>query len=421
MAKQTIQNLKGFRDILPQEKRARDFVAEKMRSVFERYAFEPLETPTLEYASLLLGKYGDEADKLVYTFEDRGGRRVGLRYDQTVPTARVLSQYQNQLPKFFRRYQIQNVFRADKPQKARYREFTQCDCDIFGSPAGIADAEILAVFAAVYLELGFRSLVIEVNDRQTLLDTLSPFATEKVNVMSLVQSVDKLDKFSAKDVKAELIRKGLDNSAAEAVIEEIEKAAPSDKLLNIVNKSYSLGVPQGAIKFNPKLARGLDYYTGLIFEGKIPEFSGGSIGGGGRYDNLLQDLAGVQVPAVGFGIGFDRTVEAAQKLGLLPEQAAAAEVLVAFFDENLTEATLKLADKLRLTGIAAEVYPQADKLGKQFKLADQKKIPFVAVLGSDEAAKGTVAIKDMATGEQAEMELQQAIELIMTNPDLRQV
>src|SRR5258708_3739464 len=172
MSNQTPQNLKGFRDFLPTEKRKRDFVLQKVVEVFERFGFAPLETPTLEYASLLLGKYGAEADKLVYTFTDNGDRQVGLRYDQTVPTARVLAQYQNELPKMFRRYQTQNVFRAEKPQRGRYREFTQCDIDIFGSTSPIADAEILACTYAAYQNIGFKNIQLKINDRQTLMSSL---------------------------------------------------------------------------------------------------------------------------------------------------------------------------------------------------------------------------------------------------------
>lgn len=168
MKNKNIQTLKGFRDFLPKEKKIRDYVQNQIIKVFEKFGFEPIETPTLEYASLLLGKYGDEADKLVYSFQDRGDRNVALRYDQTVPISRVLSQYQNELPKYFRRYQIQNVFRADKPQKGRYREFVQCDCDIFGTQSPIADAELIATYYTVYKTLGFNTIKININDRQTL-------------------------------------------------------------------------------------------------------------------------------------------------------------------------------------------------------------------------------------------------------------
>lgn len=409
MSSNTPQLLKGFRDLLPAEKRKRDYVATIIRSVFERFGFEPMETPTLEYADLLLGKYGQEADKLVYTFEDKGERRVGLRYDQTVPTARVLANYQNELPKYFRRYQIQNVFRADKPQKGRYREFTQCDCDIFGSTSPLADAEILAVYYTVYQELGIDSFQLEINDRQTLISTLSPFATPEVTVFSLIQSIDKLDKQTPNEVADELVNKGLSRDVAEAALVTIEKAAMSANLQAIVDMAVSLGIPRSALIFNPKLARGLDYYTGLIFEGKIPEYGIGSVGAGGRYDNLVNDLSGLQMPAVGFGLGFDRTVEAADQLGVIPTANTGTQVLVTIFDESQLARSLETAAQLRVAGIKTEVYPALDKIGKQFKLADQKKIPYVVIIGEEEATQGKVMLKNMNSGDQTLVTIDEAI------------
>lgn len=407
-----IQTLKGFRDLLPEEKRLRDAVANKIEQVFKRFGFEPLETPTLEYADLLLGKYGEEADQLVYTFTDRGDREVGLRYDQTVPVSRVISQYQNQLPKFFRRYQIQNVFRADKPQRGRFREFTQCDCDIFGTTTAIADAEILAVFYQVYKALGLDSIIIEVNDRQTLLSTLKPFATEDLDVFAIIQTIDKLDKKTTTEVIEELIDKGLPKSTAKTILAKIEEVDISNNLANIVDKTVELGVPRQALKFNPKLARGLDYYTGLIFEGRIPEFKAGSVGAGGRYDNLIKELSGLEMPAVGFGIGFDRTVQATQKFGSIKVSNRSAEVMLTLFEEKYLAQTLNLANQLRQANIAVEIYPELDKLGKQVKLANQKNIPFVIILGDDEAAKGKISLKDMQSGQQQLVTTQKAIELI---------
>jgi histidyl-tRNA synthetase len=395
-----LQTLKGFRDFLPPEKRAREYVANKIKTVFELSGFAPIETPTLEYSALLLGKYGEEADKLIYSFTDKGDRQVGLRYDQTVPTARVLTQYQNELPKFFRRYQIQNVFRADKPQKGRFREFTQCDCDIYGVSSSIADAEIVSVFYRVYEALGIDSIVLEINDRATLLQTLSPFATGQVSVLSIIQTIDKLDKLSESDVIVELVRKGLTPDSAQGVLTNLQKAEMSDNLQQIVANCISLGVPRSALKWNPNLARGLDYYTGLIFEGKIPEYTVGSVGGGGRYDNLINELSGQDIPAVGFGIGFDRTVEAVQLLGKLPENLAQTQVLVMLMDEGTLDSALETATLLRSAGIATEIYPELEKLGKQFKLASQKQIPWVVVIGEAEQKQNKVALKNMATGEQ---------------------
>jgi histidyl-tRNA synthetase len=397
---QPIQTLKGFRDFLPQEKRARDYVAGKIKATFELFGFEPIETPTLEYASLLLGKYGEEADKLVYTFEDRGGRNVGLRYDQTVPSARILAQYQNQLPKYFRRYNIQNVFRADKPQAGRYREFTQCDADIFGSNSPLSDAEILVLYYQIFNRLGIDSIKLKVNDRSTLMLEVKPFTSEKISLFSIIQSLDKLDKLSQQDVEIELCRKGMDDLSAHALLTNVQKVKIAESLAQIVDKAISLGLPSENVVFTPTLARGLDYYTGMIFEGVIAEYSFGSVGGGGRYDNLIGDLSGISIPAVGFGLGFDRTVEAAVKLNVIPELTSTAKVFATIFNQATETETLKTVAKLRSLGISTELCANLDKMDKQLKLASQKKIAYVVIIGPDEASKGVVTLKNMATGEQ---------------------
>lgn len=410
--KNQIQTLKGFRDFLPQEKKVRDYVAKKIVETFERFGLEPLETPTLEYAELLTGKYGDEADKLVYLFEDRGGRKVGLRYDQTVPTARVLSQYQNELPHFFRRYQIQNVFRADKPQKGRYREFVQADADIFSAPEPIADAEILAVFYAVFANVGLNQISILVNDRRSLMATVEPFANNAVNVTAIIQSIDKLDKLSQQEVERELIAKGLPESAATEVISILKQVEMSDSLKQIIDYALALGVPSQNVVYSPTLARGLDYYTGLIFEAVIPNMPG-SLGAGGRYDNLIKDLSGPQIPAVGFGLGFDRIIEVLQSQNKLPLSNNVGQVLVTLFDSNTIAQSLVLANKLRQAGIAAQVYPRVDKLPKQFKYADKQKIPYVIIIGSQEANDNAVTIKHMESGEQQTIPQSEAVNFLL--------
>lgn len=391
MQKQNLQTLKGFRDFLPAEKRARDAAVAKIKTTFERFGFEPLETPTLEYAELLLGKYGDEADKLVYSFKDRGDRDIALRYDQTVPTARVLSQYQNELGKGFRRYQIQPVFRADKPQKGRYREFTQCDADIFGSVSEVADAEILAVYYNIYQNLGLTDLYIEFNDRETLISTLSPYASESVTVSSIIQSIDKLDKQSESEVSTELVNKGLSLNIAQDVLVAIKTAKPSKNLLQIMQVAKMLGIPETALKFNSALARGLDYYTGMIFEGKIPGESG-SVGGGGRYDKLIESLGGPSIPAVGFGLGFDRTIEVLMARNL-STVAPTTKVLVTIFSPSLQGQALKVASQLREAGINTELYPDnTDKLGKQLKFASKKSIPYAIKIGETEASTNKLTL-----------------------------
>lgn len=408
----TPQTLKGFRDFLPEEKRKRDFVMGKIIEIFENFGFEPLETPTLEYASLLTGKYGKEADKLLYTFKDRGDREVGLRYDQTVPTARVLSQYRDKLPKYFRRYQIQNVFRADKPQKGRYREFTQCDIDIFGSTSPISDAEIIACTYLAYKNIGFEKVIIKINDRQTLLSTLKPFTNDKANVFSIIQTIDKMDKKDIEEIYSELEKKGLDITQAKDVVMAIKNSEASNNLQEIINQAISLGVPEESIKFTPELARGLDYYTGMIFEVIIPDYQVGSVGGGGRYDNLINELGSVDISAVGIAFGFDRTVEAADQFKLIPSENLGAKVLVTIFNESLQTKALESAQILRNAGIKTEVFPAINKLGKQFKYANQKGIPFVLVIGENEDKEDKVTLKNMDTGDQQTLSIEETINIL---------
>lgn len=415
MNKQTLQTLKGFRDFLPEEKRQREYVQKKIVEVFNLFGFEPLETPTLEYAELLLGKYGDEADKLVYTFNDKGGRNIGLRYDQTVPTARILAQYRNNLPKFFRRYQIQNVFRADKPQAGRYREFCQCDVDIFGTNSTLADAEILACSYQSYANIGFKQIQLIVNDRQTLISSIEPYATDETDVFSIIQTIDKLDKKTEQEVTQELIKKGLQKNQANKLLNSLKDVLISDNLQQIVKQAIALGVPESAFTFSPTLARGLDYYTGLIFEIILPEYPGGSCGGGGRYDNLIKELSSTSVPAVGVAFGFDRTVEAAVKLGLVPSSISSAQVLVSVFSEKLLPESLITLTRLRQEKIEASIYPEFDSLGKQFKYANQQKIPWVIIIGDDEINSKSISLKNMITGEQKQLSTQEALKIIQKN------
>jgi histidyl-tRNA synthetase len=409
---QELQTLKGFRDFLPAEALLREKVRSIIENTFKRFAFVPFETPTLEYASLLLGKYGEEADKLLYTFTDRGGRKLGLRYDQTVPSARVLANYQNELPKYLRRYQIQTVFRADKPQRGRYREFMQCDADIFGSRSTLADAEILALFYNIFQDLGLQNIQIEYNDRQLLINSLQEFANKQVSVLSIIQSIDKLDKVKPEIVALELIKKGLNKQKAEKIISKLENIDKSEELLDIEQKTLDLGVPQTALVFNPKIARGLDYYTNLIFEAKTTDAEANSLGGGGRYDNLIKELANLDMPAVGFGLGFDRIVELMEEKNLIQSKTAT-QVLITYFDQDeYQQAALKLTRQLRAAGINSEIYLEKDKINKQFKLAQDKNIPWVAVIGEEELKQNFISLKNMITSQQDQLKLEQVIEKV---------
>lgn len=413
--KKNLQTLKGFRDIFPQEKRQRDYVLNKITKVLQLFAFEPMETPTLEYADLLLGKYGAETDKLVYTFTDQGERQLGLRYDQTVPTARILAQYQNNLPKFFRRYQIQNVFRAEKPQKGRFREFTQCDFDIFGSNSNLADAEILACAYQAYANIGFDNIKILVNDKKSLVAALKPFTTKKVSVYDIIQSLDKIEKTTVQKVVDDLTRKGLSPEVAQKIIDTAQSLPPSKQLQEIIDQTIILGVKKQNLIYSPLLARGLDYYTDMICEVKIADYPSGSVGGGGRYNNLIEDLGGIKIPAVGFSFGFDRTAEAAAALNLIPKSQSSSQVLVTIFDKNFIPDSLEIVKQLRQADIAVELYLSPDKLGKQLSLANQKNIPFTIVVGDQEKQSSQVSLKNMKTGEQQLLTIEQVIEKLTTN------
>lgn len=403
-----LQTLKGFRDFLPSEKKRRDYVAKKVTETFRLFGFSPLETPTLEYASLLLGKYGDEADKLLYKFEDNGKREVALRYDQTVPTARVLAQYRQDLPKYFRRYQIQNVFRADKPQKGRFREFTQCDIDIFGSISSVSDAEILTATYTAFKDLGFDDVVLKVNDRNLLFEVLEPFSSQELPVLSIIQTIDKLDKIEERGVIAELTEKGMLPTQAEKALETLLSTNPSLMLSDILEKTRKLGVPEKNLSFAPMLARGLDYYTGMIFEISVPSYGKSSLGGGGRYDKLIEQLGGPNVPAVGVAFGFDRMVEALAELNLLPSLDKSADVLVTCLDDKTVDYSLTVAKVLREKGIQTEVFPSSkESIGNQLKYASKYAFPFVCILGEKEQEEQTVTIKDMTSGKQVSVSLKE--------------
>ena len=399
--KQSIpQTLKGFRDFLPEAMTVRNYVKNLLIETFETFGFQPLETPTLEYSSTLMGKYGDEADKLVYSFTDNGDRQVGLRYDLTVPTAKVLAIYNQQIPMPFKRYQIQPVWRAENTQKGRYREVLQCDIDTFGTSSPIADAEILAVINTVLQKLNFQSYTILINSR-TVLNNILESCNITENKNGVLQSLDKFGKIGQDGVTKELISKGLNQTTIDSLFNYIKIAQPDEYLQKVIDQLKVFGVSENNYKFDPTTVRGLDYYTGPIFETVVTEPKIGSITGGGRYDNLIKTLGGPDTPAVGTTIGLDRIVDCIVELNLLPNlPKTKTKVLVANFgDETLSE-SLKLVTELRNNNIASSFYPNSEKLGKQFKYADALGIPFVAMIGTDESKNNQVTIKNMATGEQ---------------------
>lgn len=408
-----LQTLKGFRDFLPQDMAVRNEVIRRLKNVFNKYGFEELQTPALEYQEVLLGKYGEEAEKLMYLFKDPGGRGVGLRYDLTVPLARVIASNPNLL-KPFKRYQIQPSWRAENPQKGRYREFYQCDVDIVGSPSPLADAEILAIINESLQALGFQSFKIRINSRSVLFSIMESAGIDKKNWFSAIQSIDKLDKKSREEVEQELLDRGLSDKQIKQIFEEIQKAKPDDFLVRSIDYANKLGAAD-SIVFDPALARGLDYYTGPIYESivEIPKI--GSLTGGGRYDKLLKTLGGVDFPATGSTIGLERIVDVIQELNLWPNLASTStRALITVFSPDLLFQSIKIASQLRQENIPAELYiNEQEKLDKQLKYADKKGIPYVVIIGPEEQAQNKIKLRDMQNRSEILISLEEAISKLM--------
>ena len=401
----TPQTLKGFRDFLPETMTIRNKVISTLKAVFESYGFAELQTPTLEYAEVLTGKYGEEAEKLMYLFKDPGNRAVGLKYDLTVPLARLMTQYPD-LPKPFKRYQIQPAFRAENTQKSRYREFYQCDIDTIGTTSPLADAEILAVISDSLSALKFSDFTIRVNSRQILFDLIIKSGISSDKTFTVLQIIDKLDKKPRTEIEVELASKQVDQLQINNLFSLLDTAQPDPKLQEIIDLGIKLGARN--VQFSPFLVRGLDYYTGAIFETIVEKPKIGSITGGGRYDQLIKTLGGPDLPAVGTTIGLDRICDVIADLNLWPNlPKSPAQVLVAIFSPDLYSPALKLSRSLRESGVNTELYPNPNiKLDKQLKYASAKNIPFIAILGPEEISQNSIKIKNMQTSEQQNLSLE---------------
>jgi len=387
---------KGMRDFLPEEKRIREEVVKKIKRVFELYGFEPAETPALEYAEFLEGKYGEE-EKLIYKFQDRGGRWLALRYDLTAPLARVVAS-NPQLPLPFKRYAIDKVWRYDNPQRGRYREFYQCDVDIVGSRSMMADAEVVACAFRALKELGFES-VVRINNRK-----LMNYIMEKIGVerpLEAFRAMDKLDKIGKKGVEGELKKRGI-KKVREVIellevrdLKEVERkfgeSEGSKELRELFDYLDECGVKY---VFDISLVRGLDYYTGPVFE-ISSEF--GSIAGGGRYDGLIGAFSGRDIPATGISLGLERIIEVMKKEGMIKDPGVKAKVFVA--EVNQKERALRIAEKLRDEGINTEVNLMERSLGKQLEYADKRGIRCVVIVGKREK----VTVRDMESGKEEEV------------------
>ena len=450
------QPARGMRDFLPEDVRKREYVIGVIKDVYERYGFEPLETPAVENIETLMGKYGDEGNQLIFKILKRGVHEgsgeadLALRYDLTVPLARVVAEYRDKLPKFFKRYQIQPVWRADRPARGRFREFYQCDVDVLGSRSMIVEAEICGAASEVLTKLGFNDFCVRLNHRMVLTGILGVAGVALEKHEPALVALDKLDKIGSDGVKNEFATRGIDKTAGDrllsffSVLSSLEKAADIaaedkpvqalnkavlgrivefvkdnelgakgvDELQSILDYAETMGI-SSRVKIDPTLARGLSYYTGAIMEINVKDLAG-SLGGGGRYDNLVGMFLGQDIPACGFSLGLERILVVMSERNMFPAQVASApaDVMVSIWDDEHISESMALAQELRSANLRVDLYPESDKLGKQFKFASLRSVPFVAVIGDDERAKGEVAVKDMRTGEQHEVKRGEVAEFI---------
>jgi len=448
------QPARGMRDFLPEDVRKREYVIGVIKEVYERYGFEPLETPAVENIETLTGKYGEEGNQLIFKIlkrgvhESTGEADLALRYDLTVPLARVVAEYRDKLPKFFKRYQIQPVWRADRPARGRFREFYQCDVDVLGSRSMLVEAEICAAAGEVLTRLGFNDFWVRLNHRKALTGILAVAGLPLDQHEPALIALDKLDKIGREGVEKEFATRGINAVAGSillnlfSALSELEHAADiADQNAQALNKAIvgrlvefvgdnELGA-QGVeelqsildlseatglgdrLRIDPSLARGLSYYTGAIMEINVKDLAG-SLGGGGRYDNLVGMFLGQDVPACGFSLGLERILVVMSEKEMFPAQlvSAPADVMVAIWNEETMADSLVLAQALRAQGLRVDLYPEADKLGKQFKYASSRSIPFVAVIGDDERAQGKVGLKEMTTGTQRAVNQEEIVTLV---------
>lgn len=444
---------KGTRDFTPAEMARRNYIFDTIRSVFRLYGFAPIETPAMENLSTLMGKYGEEGDKLLFKILNSGdflrgvdralldnpeghmGKLTsqlcekGLRYDLTVPFARFVVMHRNDLHMPFKRYQIQSVWRADRPQKGRYREFYQCDADIVGSDSLINEVELLELIDEVFARLGI-NIVIKLNNRKVLAG-IAALIGHPDKMVDITVAIDKLDKIGFEAVNAELLERGLTPEAVSALepilkidgtvgqrldrLSELlggveEGARGVAELREIVTGVEALGL-RGELDLDVSLARGLNYYTGAIIEVKAKDVAIGSITGGGRYDNLTGVFGMPGLSGVGISFGADRIYDVLNRLDLYPaELLTGAKAL--FLNMGATEAaaSMKMLKEMRAAGIAAEIYPDAAKMKKQMAYADSKGIPFVAIVGESELAESKLTLRNMQSGEQETLTLAGAID-----------
>jgi histidyl-tRNA synthetase len=449
----------GTRDFGPEKMIKRNFIFENIKVVFQKFGFQPLETPAIENLSVLMGKYGEEGDRLLFKILNSGPylektslddfnkgssyfttkiAEKGLRYDLTVPFARYVVMNRNEITFPFKRYQMQPVWRGDRPQKGRYREFYQCDADVVGTDSLLCEAEIVLMIQEVFDRLGLKDFTIKINNRK-ILEGIAIVHGMQDQLTDLTVAIDKLDKIGREGVVKELSEKGVNKAVQvvdyfinyqnkgnnkeklEFLKQEFTKGSvliglkgveEMEKILLYVNQFLSTtNVSTSNVEFDITLARGLSYYTGAIFEVKANNVSIGSICGGGRYDNLTGVFGLPGVSGVGISFGVDRIYDVLEELKLFPEgTAASTKVLLCYFDEASEKYSLPLLYQLRKAGINSEVYPEAGKLKKPLNYANSKSIPYAIIIGSDEIVSGLLTLKDMLKGEQERLTISQIID-----------
>ena len=421
------RTLRGFRDYLPDAMMPREQLIDTARQVYRSYGFSPIDTPALEYEEILAGKGGDESDKLMYRFEDGGGRSVGMRFDLTVPLARFAAQHVAQLGVPWKRYQIATVWRAEKSQRGRYREFMQCDFDTIGTRALAADIETAVVIHDLFSTLKLSDIHIHINHRQVLTGLLEQVGLLDQSVIVL-RAIDKLAKIGREKVAEEIETVGgASAQQAKEVLQLCNISGTNDEMLRqvealvvssetgmeglhalrqIVAGACAAGVPQDKIKIDVATARGLDYYTGTVYEtflDRLPNI--GSVCSGGRYDNLAKLFTHQELPGIGASLGLDRLLAAMEELDMVEKVSTPAQVFIPFFEKSRLHEYLQLATQLRAAGIGVEVFPEPKKLGQQLKYADRRGFRIALIMGDQEFADGTCQVKNLATGSSEEIDL----------------
>jgi histidyl-tRNA synthetase len=411
------RTLKGFRDYLPELMMPREQLIERARQVYRSYGFAPIDTPALEYTEILMGKGGDESDKLIYRFTDHGGRDVALRFDLTVPFARFAAQYIGQLSTPFKRYHMGPVWRGENPAHGRFREFWQCDFDVIGTTANAADIEITLVIYDLVRALGFERFTIRINNRLVLNGLLEELGLAD-RAKAVLIALDKLPKLGREVVRDEMLVKGIQPDQVERVLVLAETQGTNIEILDRLERDFgrnaraaegirrlrelvsvvqAAGVPAEAVQLDLAIARGLDYYTGTIYETFLADLPGiGSVCSGGRYDNLAEKYTKQTLPGVGASLGLDRLLAAMDELHLLSKASTPAPVLLVQFTAERLGDYEKMARDLRAQGIGVEVFPEPKKLGQQFQYAERRGFRVALIAGPDEFAQGVWKIKDLA-------------------------